>query len=131
MKGFLYANKSANIEKCLKLEDEICINGPKLWNKFAPEFFKCPKPCKQTSYKDSNLFLTELMYLKAGKNKAYFEFFMKDIRNVEKEVLVYDANDMVGTIGGSLGQFLGFSFFDVISRCVEMFINFLLKKSNV
>ena len=129
MKGYRYANKSAKIEKCLTLDDELCVGGSEMSKKLWYDFLKCPKPCKQTTYKDSNLFSAEPMYLQTGKNKAYFEFFTKKIRNVEKEVLVYDTFDMIGTVGGSLGLFLGFSFFDVISKCLENFINFLLKQA--
>ena len=44
------------------------------------------------------------------------------IRTVEKELLVYDTNDMIGAIGGSLGLFLGFSFFNVICMCLDKFV---------
>ena len=33
---------------------------------------------------------------------------------VHEEYVVYDFNGIVGMVGGSLGLFLGFSFFDVI-----------------
>ena len=33
---------------------------------------------------------------------------------VYEEYVVYDFNGIVGMVGGSLGLFLGFSFFDVI-----------------
>ena len=47
---------------------------------------------------------------------------MSNIRKIEREVLVYDTNDAIGAIGGSLGLFLGFSFFDVISKCLDNLI---------
>ena len=42
-----------------------------------------------------------------------------DIRRVQKERLYYDTFDMIGAIGGSLGLFLGFSFFDGICKCMD------------
>ena len=49
---------------------------------------------------------------------------------VKREVLVYDATDAIGATGGSLGLFLGFSFFDLISKCMDNliipFINYLV-----
>ena len=33
---------------------------------------------------------------------------------IHEEYVVYDFNGIVGMVGGSLGLFLGFSFFDVI-----------------
>jgi hypothetical protein len=62
------------------------------------------------------------MYLKEGKNTAFFDVFMSNVRRVEKEVLVYDTNDMIGAIGGLLGLFLGFSFFDVMCKCLDNLI---------
>ena len=43
-----------------------------------------------------------------------------------KEYLIYDGVGMFGSIGGSLGLFLGFSIFDSLCSIVE----FLLKKLN-
>ena len=37
-------------------------------------------------------------------------FGLGRIKTVGKELLVYDTNDMIGSIGGSLGLFLGLSF---------------------
>ena len=127
MKGFQYANKSATIEDCTKLEDEICNNGPFIALQMKHAYQKCLKPCEETTYKDSVAKMVEPMYLKEGNNTALFEVFMTDptgfnVRRVEKEVLVYDTNDMIGAIGGSLGLFLGFSFFDVICKCLDNLI---------
>ena len=122
MKGFQYANKSATIEDCTKLEDEICNGGPFISTQMGHAYQKCLKPCQETSYIDSVTKLVEPMYLNEGKNTAYFDVVMDNVQRVEKEVLVYDANDMIGAIGGSLGLFLGFSFFDVICKCLDNLI---------
>ena len=120
MKGFNYVNKSTSIPNCTKLEDEICNGGPKVWSTIVEEFPKCPKPCKVKTYKDSQLELREPSYLKTGQNLANIELVMNSIRKNEKQALVYDTNDAIGAIGGSLGLFLGFSFFDVISTCLDL-----------
>ena len=126
MKGLQYANKSATIEECTKLEDEICNGGPFISMQMENAYQKCLKPCEETTYKDSITKLVEPMYLKEGKNTALFDVFMTNpvinVRRVEKEVLVYDTNDMIGAIGGSLGLFLGFSFFGVICKCLDSLI---------
>ena len=75
------------------------------------------------TYKDSRLELNEPMYVEnSGPTRVRFELVMNDIRKIEKQVLVYDTIDVVGAIGGSLGLFLGFSFFDVISKCLDNLI---------
>ena len=73
-------------------------------------------------YKDNQLELREPILLKTGQTLANFELVMNNIGKIEREVLVYDTNDVIGAIGGSLGLFLGFSFFDVISKCLDNLI---------
>jgi hypothetical protein len=41
------------------------------------------------------------------------------IRPVEKEVLIYDFNDMIGAVGGTLGIAVGLSVFGVISCLID------------
>ena len=65
-----------------------------------------------------------------GDAIATFELVMNGRRKIKREVLVYDAIDAIGATGGSLGLFLGFSFFDLISKCIDNlimpFINYLV-----
>ena len=62
------------------------------------------------------------------KNDDYDQFHlimeMGTNKQFEREYLIYDSWNMVGTIGGALGLFVGFSFYDFIL----MFINFISKK---
>jgi hypothetical protein len=122
MIGFNYVNKSISLPNCAIREDEICMGGPKVWNTLNNEFSKCPKPCKMITYKDSQLELREPTFLKTGQTLANFKLIINSIRKIEKEALVYDTNDAIGAIGGSLGLFLGFSFFDVISKFLDNLI---------
>ena len=130
MKGFQYVNSSTSFKKCAILEDELCNAGPKVWTSLINKFPACPKPCKITTYKDSRRDLTLQLNLKGGQNLAHFELVKNNVRNTEKEVLVYDLNDVIVAIGGSLGLFLGFSFFDLISKCLDNllmpFVNYLI-----
>ena len=123
MKGFHYINKSTSLINCPKLEDEICNSGPKVGKKLNFEFLNCQKPCRRITYKDSQPDWYEPMYLKKqGENIAIFEVVMNRRRKIVGEVLVYDTIDVIGATGGSLGLFLGFSFFDVISKCMDNLI---------
>ena len=128
MKGFQYINQSSHLEKCANLEAEACNGGPKVWDALYHTLANCLVPCEFTTYIESQLEKNEMTNLKPDPNEAYFELVLSDIRRVEKEVLVYDTNDMIGAIGGVLGLFLGFSFFDVLSMFLDNFVklaNFL------
>ena len=122
MKAFQYVNKSTSLISCSKIEDEICNGGPKVWNSLRDEFQNCLNPCKMRTYKDSRLEFIEPMYEKVGETLVNFELVKNNIRNIEKHVLVYDTIDVIGVLGGTLGLLFGFSFFDIISKCLDNLI---------
>ena len=125
MKGFQYFNQSSHLEECSNLEDEACNGGPRVWDALENALANCLMPCQFTTYIESQLEKNEMTYMKPDPNEAYFEMVLSDIIRVEKEVLVYDTTDMIGATGGFLGLFLGFSFFDVLSRCLDNFVNLI------
>ena len=43
-------------------------------------------------------------------------------RTVMKEYRIYDTAGMVGTVGGSLGLFLGFSFYGALSDILDLLV---------
>ena len=47
---------------------------------------------------------------------TYFEFDPPYRVKVREEYLIYDFIGLVGSVGGTLGLFIGFSFYDIISR---------------
>ena len=42
------------------------------------------------------------------------------------EYLVYDIDGMIGSIGGTLGLFIGFSFLDVIKEIINVCKNYII-----
>ena len=46
---------------------------------------------------------------------------------VHTEYLVYGINELIGSIGGTLGLFIGFSFIDLLSRLINTIKKFLLQ----
>ena len=64
------------------------------------------------------------MSLSIGEIQISIYFSVTPEKIFYKEYLVYDAIGAFGSIGGSLGLFVGFSIFDTVC----MFINFVLKK---
>ena len=121
MKGFKYINESVTLKDCTKLDDEICTGGPNVWIKLKQSYLKCPTPCKVISYGLSQVELIPMLFKDMDQNLAILSLHITGHRKIAKEILMYDTNDMIGAIGGSLGLFLGFSFFDVISKCLQKF----------
>ena len=123
MKGFKYLSNSTSLIDCTNIKDEICNGGPPVWTKI---FKDCEwvKPCKIISYKGSTI---EYSYYNSTSDETHFVFGLGRIKNVGKELLVYDTNDMIGSIGGSLGLFLGFSFFGIFSLFVDKLFGFWMR----
>ena len=69
----------------------------------------CPKSCIRTEYVGSQNFI---QYSYPGL--AFFWRFESTNIQVYQEYLIYDEIGMIGSIGGLLGLFLGFSFLNVI-----------------
>ena len=57
-----------------------------------------------------------------NENEAFFQLHVDLKKNHNKGD---DANDMIGSIRGSLGLFFGFAFFDIISKLLDKFINYV------
>ena len=78
--------------------------------------------------------IKELTYITDEKNEATFEFCNSEVIQVEKEALLYDLSDLIGTIGGSCGIGVGISVFAIISCCIESFsklLNAFQKKKDI
>ena len=123
MKGYKYLRNSTSLIDCKNLEDELCNGGPPVWNPM-PALYDCPKPCKIITYTGS---IIEHSYYNASANEASFSFEADTVIKVAKELLVYDTNDMIGSIGGSLGLFLGFSFFGIASTFIDKLLETWIK----
>ena len=123
MKGFKYLSNSTSLIDCTNIEDEICNGGPPVWTKIW-ETCEWVKPCKIVSYKGS---IIEYSYHNSTSDEAHFVFGLGRIRTIGKELLVYDTNDMIGSIGGSLGLYLGFSFYGVASTLIDKLLEIWIK----
>ena len=52
-------------------------------------------------------------------------FTMQGNKEIHREYLVYDPLDFIGTVGGTLGLFVGFSFYDFLAIFIDLlFDNF-------
>ena len=50
--------------------------------------------------------------------------FLSSTRTIKEEILVYDESTLIGTLGGFLGLFVGFSFFGLIGYFIEKLLSF-------
>ena len=58
-------------------------------------------------------------------NQATVEYvFDNELIEVYEEYLMYDIIGLIGTVGGTLGLFIGFSFFDVSSTIIQYIFSY-------
>ena len=82
----------------------------------------CPKSCNIKKYLGEIVFRQDW-----GTNYTFetlFEFASPYKVKVKEEYLIYDFIGLVGSVGGTLGLFIGFSFYDIISRFCNKLRNF-------
>ena len=68
-------------------------------------------------------------------DEASFKIAAGRVRTFSKKLLAFDVNEMIGSIGGSLGIFIGFSLFGTLSNCFDNLLDlgarFLQKRNQV
>ena len=56
-----------------------------------------------------------------------YRFAYPQVSTIYQEYLIYDGIGMIGSVGGTLGMFIGFSF----SNAISSILNYLLLKMNI
>ena len=78
----------------------------------------CPKSCNIKKYLGEIVFEEDIAVYGLSNNTFFttFEFAPPYKVNISEQYLIYDFIGLVGSVGGTLGLFIGFSFYDIISR---------------
>ena len=101
------------------MEDDEALSD--IYGKGFLSKYKCPKPCSILEY-SGKLDYLELKYDNPKNTMiVYLRFQSPEVLTIYEEYLIYDFNGMLGSIGGTLGMFVGFSF----SSIIELLINFI------
>ena len=110
---------------CRNYIEEKCVI-----NNFALSFVhaesQCQVPCNVTEYKGE----IRRMPLEREDKRTYLGIINKSNSiSVMEEILIYDALTLIGTVGGSLGLFIGFSFYDFGHFVTQFLCKLCLKES--
>jgi hypothetical protein len=113
-----------NMPRCKTDAEHYCMTGTKSFKTIYKLKSTCPKQC---NYKGSKLAIKKSVFtypyqLGTGQITVRLRTLPEIVYN--KEYLIYDDIGMFGSIGGSLGLFLGFSLFDTLC----MIVDFILRK---
>ena len=84
---------------------------------------KCPKLCTTQEYFGKIDYTDEKSISENDPNSLilYLRYSRPRTVSLYEEYLIYDLIGMVGSVGGTLGMFIGFSFYDVIVRMANYF----------
>ena len=113
---------------CDSLEKERCVIQDE--EKFMSNISQCKSQCtvKQYSAKPETIDHLNPFSLEDGNRADLFFLSSTLTRTLIKEYEVYDTAGMIGTVGGSLGLFLGFSFYGVFSDALDLLIKNFTKQ---
>ena len=88
------------------------------------------KPCSKYDYSGTLQFESEnindsYLYYK----RLNYQFDYPQVLTIYQEYLIYDGIGMIGSVGGTLGMFIGFSFSNVISTILNFLSNLNIKRN--
>ena len=78
---------------------------------------ECPRPCKKSIYKTQKLYYPGTP-TNANEIKISFEFGVMDVE-IHDEVWILETYNFIGSVGGSLGLFIGFSYTGFLGQIVD------------
>ena len=106
---------------CQSIEDYKCWYPWVFYGKNSNNYKRCLKPKKTTLYKaKSQSYESPLIQ----NDTVGLEFtYASDEIKIEEETLMIGTSSYIGSVGGSLGLFLGFSCFTYLSCCLQKVFN--------
>ena len=89
---------------------------------YYDSYHKCPNACIQKSYSgDVTTVGDSAVSLKDTETGFAILFASKDVHE-QKETLAYGIPDVIGSVGGTLGLFVGFSFYGYVTIPLQKFL---------
>ena len=106
---------------CQDSKKEIWNNLTKIWKKYLT---RCPNSCTQTEYQGK--LKSDDYYFNNSKSTGLDYLYLSGYFEVHNEYFVYELDDVIGSIGGTLGLFIGFSFLGLLKYFFETIKNYLV-----
>ena len=105
----------------------ICPHG--LRSNVQPKVLKCLEQARAKQYKKR---VEHIQFDYLGQTSIQLVFnFSSNTRWVHEEYYLFDEIGLLGSIGGSLGLFIGFSFFDYLSKILDVFASAAINRFSV
>ena len=82
---------------------------------------QCPLPCNKIAYDVQKRFMDSICKIKSNQMKIRITYGTTDIE-FHNEVLIQELGNFIGTVGGSLGLFIGFSYTGFVGKLIDYFM---------
>ena len=106
-----------DIELCTTWKEEVEIKAKFVTMLNADILNLCPTSCNKTQYNGKMTFWKG--FKKDGNTISIKYSFPSNQVQVFEEYLMFGLNDLIGTIGGHSGLFIGFSFYGFFSQIID------------
>lgn len=117
---FNFAEEIINMPSCKSYNDTWNVLKV-IYQKEKKSFLKCLKPKNAKLYEPS-VYPSKRPEAVSNRSIEFVLYGSSNMRTIEEEVLVISATMFIGSIGGSLGLFFGFSFLACCSDLIDRFI---------
>ena len=93
---------------------------------FQELFDTCSKAC--TTFQYTGEMNAQFTGFTNDSKEAYIGYWFnyEDEVEVYEEYLIYEITSVIGSVGGTLGLFVGFSFFDISAKLINIFKDYFL-----
>ena len=113
----------SGIPVCQSEKERKCAFHVTWYDVFSPSI--CPKPCTVLEYSGKIDYWQEKPIRRKKNFNLKIKYGAPEVVTVHEEYLITDFTGVVGSIGGTLGLFIGFSFFNIISYLIDLFHTFI------
>ena len=96
------------------------VNANPIWNQLMELAGNCTRPCTIIEYEGTIKKYLGWGNFTEGGTMINILFPTKEVK-LQEEYLIYGIVDLIGIVGGNLGLFIGFSFYDVIKCVLDIF----------
>lgn len=134
----VFFTDSAEVKTCEKFDDHFCAIG-NVESYITEQQLKCVRPMIERNFIGPARFRDDFSNSRPHiingdvKKRILMRLIWQYLSNstiISEERLVYDAKDLLAWLGGALGIFIGYSFFDLSKHIIDLTFYFIYQMVN-
>ena len=121
-------NQITDLPPCRNRAEHQCVTKEVSYRKYD-KYINCLKPKIATHYEIFSIKRPQLVQQTLSMELQFF--LTTNQLEIREEILTYSVQQFIGSVGGSLGLFLGFSFYSYIAFLVEALVQAFIKNTSL